>query len=169
METTIKELIISKQSYIVEKPFTIGGTKCFFFIEALDKNGCSFVDDFDENKLTKNVLVEIGICGTGETFATLDDSITIEYDFENMRLLAVTPLLLYLKEHPKTLKQEMIESIENDTFYDFIANNYHRFTKDELATIIKEFEYTRYRVEKFGGCVDFREDLIENLEENFEN
>jgi hypothetical protein len=63
----------------------------------------------------------------------------------------------------------MIESIENDTFYDFIANNYHRFTKDELATIIKEFEYTRYRVEKFGGCIDFREELIENLEENFED
>jgi hypothetical protein len=69
----------------------------------------------------------------------------------------------------KTLKEEMIESIENDTFYDFIANNYHRFTKDELATIIKEFEYSRYRVEKFGGCIDFREELIENLEENFED
>lgn len=72
-------------------------------------------------------------------------------------------------EKCKTLKEEMIESIENDTFYDFIANNYYRFTKDELATIIKEFEYTRYRTEKFSGCVDFREELIENLEENFED
>lgn len=71
------------------------------------------------------------------------------------------------KIETKTLKQEMIESIENDTFYDFISNNYHRFTKDELATIIKEFEYTRYRTEKYG-CIDFREELIENLEERFE-
>lgn len=70
-------------------------------------------------------------------------------------------------EKPKTLKEEMIESIENDTFYDFIANNYYRFTKDELATIIKEFEYTRYRVEKYYDCVNFRKDLIENLQEQF--
>ena len=69
-------------------------------------------------------------------------------------------------EKPKTLKQEMIESIENDTFYDFIANNYHRFTKDELATIIKEFDYTRYTIETYGYA-DFRKELIENLEETF--
>lgn len=167
METTIKELIISKQSYIVEKPFTIGGTNCFFFIEALDKNGCSFVDDFDEKKLTKNVLVEIGICGTGETFATLEGPITIEDNFKELRLLSAGPFILYSKEHPKTLKQEMIESIENDTFYDFIANNYHRFTKDELATIIKEFEYTRYEVEKRG--YNFVPRLIENLKDFFKD
>ena len=70
-------------------------------------------------------------------------------------------------EKPKTLKEEMIESIENDTFYDFIANNYHRFTKDELATIIKEFEFTRYEVEKYGHY--FRPRLIENLEERFDD
>ena len=67
---------------------------------------------------------------------------------------------------PKSLKQEMIESIKNDLFYDFIANNYYRFSKIELATIIKEFEFTRYEVEKYGH--DFRPRLIENLEENFD-
>lgn len=71
-----------------------------------------------------------------------------------------------IADKPKTLKEEMIESIENDTFYDFIANNYHRFTKDELATIIKEFEYTRYEVEKRG--YNFVPRLIENLEDFFE-
>ena len=70
-------------------------------------------------------------------------------------------------EKPKTLKEEMIEAIENDTFYDFISNNYYRFTKDELATIIKEFEYTRYEVEKRG--YEFVPRLIENLEDFFKD
>lgn len=71
-------------------------------------------------------------------------------------------------EKTKSLKQEMLESIEDDTFYGFIANNYHKFSKDELATIIKEFEYTRYTTGKSGDFVSFKEELIKNLEENFE-
>ncbi len=74
---------------------------------------------------------------------------------------------LTLNTTPKTLKEEMREALENDMFYDFISNNYHRFTKDELATIIKEYEFTRYRVEKSG--MDFLDELWENLEENFFN
>ena len=35
-----------------------------------------------------------------------------------------------LKE--KTLKEELKEALINDTFYDFISNNFYKFTKEEL-------------------------------------
>ncbi len=72
---------------------------------------------------------------------------------------------LTLNTTPKTLKQEMREALEKDMFYDFISRKGYLFSKDELIDIIKEYEYTRYRVEKHN--VDFLDELMENLEENF--
>ena len=66
-----------------------------------------------------------------------------------------------------TLKEEMKYALENNMFYDFISRNGYRFSKDELVDIIKEYEYTRYRVEKHN--IDFLEELMVNLEENFFN
>lgn len=67
---------------------------------------------------------------------------------------------------PKTLLQQLKESLLNDTFYDFITNKYTLFTKDQLCDIIKEYEYTRYELEK-GYILEFEfiDRLIENLEE----
>lgn len=73
---------------------------------------------------------------------------------------------LVLNTTPKTLKEEMREALENDTFYDFISNKGYLFSKDELIDIIKEYEYTRYKVEKYG-CMGFLDELIENLEAYF--
>ena len=69
---------------------------------------------------------------------------------------------------PKTLKQEMIEAIENDMFYGFIFDNAHRFSRDQLVTIIQEYEYTRHMTENYG-CMGFKDELIEYLEERFED
>lgn len=74
---------------------------------------------------------------------------------------------LVLNTTSKTLKQEMREALENDMFYDFISRKGYLFTKDELIDIIKEYEYTRYRVGKHN--MDFLDELMENLEENFFN
>lgn len=43
----------------------------------------------------------------------------------------------------QTIMKEFIDCLRNNPShaYDFIANNYHKFSKDELCNIIKEFIY----------------------------
>lgn len=71
-----------------------------------------------------------------------------------------------LKE--KTLKEELKEALINDTFYDFISNNFYKFTKEELCEIIKEYDFARYQLEsnRFYGILDFINLVIGGLEEN---
>lgn len=64
----------------------------------------------------------------------------------------------------KTLKEEMYDSLLNDSFYDFISNNYYKFDKEELVCIIKNYDYTRYQLE--NNTIEkwqFIDQLIENL------
>jgi hypothetical protein len=65
---------------------------------------------------------------------------------------------------PKTLLQQLKESLLNDTFYDFIANNYYKFSKEQLCDIIKCYDDTRYQLE--NNVIwkwEFIDKLIENL------
>lgn len=43
------------------------------------------------------------------------------------------------------LKQELINACKENKLYDFIALNYNKFSKQELATIIKECAYLMYQ------------------------
>lgn len=43
------------------------------------------------------------------------------------------------------MTEEMKQAIEDNTFYDYIANEYYQMSKDELATIIKEYSYFIYK------------------------
>lgn len=57
---------------------------------------------------------------------------------------------------------EFIKTLANDTCYDYIANNYHRMDKSELADIIKELLYAIY-----SNCTDseYKQILKEVMEE----
>lgn len=64
----------------------------------------------------------------------------------------------------KQLLNELKESILNDTFYDFISNNYYLLSKEQLANLLKNYDYTRYQLEK--GNFDlwkFMNKFIDNL------
>ena len=38
-------------------------------------------------------------------------------------------------------REKMIEALRNRNYYDFIANNYYTFTKEELKDILLEFAF----------------------------
>lgn len=84
-----------------------------------------------------------------------------------METMKISGKMKEIKIVEKTLKEEMIEAIENDLFYGFIFENAHRFSRDQLVTIIQEYEYTRHMTENYG-CMGFRDELVEYLEERFE-
>lgn len=69
-----------------------------------------------------------------------------------------------IKKEP-TLKEQLKEAIINDTFYDFIANNYYKLSKDELCDLLKNYDYTRYQIEKNKhlSISDFSDLLLDNL------
>jgi len=58
--------------------------------------------------------------------------------------------------------QELINAIKEGKLYDYISNNYTKFTDYELSTIIKEQDYIIYQLKK-RDFVD-KED-IEELED----
>lgn len=70
--------------------------------------------------------------------------------------------------------KELIEELRKDNGYGYIANNYHKFSQEELATIIKEilwaafrnvgFDETQYK--QFQNKVaDSIEEIVRDLEE----
>jgi hypothetical protein len=64
--------------------------------------------------------------------------------------------------------QDFINAMENFTEYDFICNNGHRFTKDQLCTIIKELCYAIKTQEDKGiyfEASQIRVDAMECLQE----
>ena len=62
---------------------------------------------------------------------------------------------------------ELIDSIQEGTLYDFICNNYTLFYKDYLASIIKEIMFTLYEL-RIDSTTEFKQRLTENLKESFE-
>ncbi len=100
---TIKELMIKKQSFMVENTFNVGNEKYFLFIEDLTEKGCCFTRPFSENCLTDNVLVEIGVCGSGETFTTLDKKVKIDCEIDVLKHLAINQVSEYCKENNKKI------------------------------------------------------------------
>lgn len=67
-----------------------------------------------------------------------------------------------------TLKEELKEAIINDTFYDFIANNYYKLSKEDLCDLLKNYDYTRYQIEKneYLDISNFPDLLIDNLNDH---
>ena len=62
---------------------------------------------------------------------------------------------------------ELINSIQEGTLYDFICNNYTLFCRDDLASIIKEIMFTLYEL-RIDTTTEFKQQLTENLKESFE-
>lgn len=64
--------------------------------------------------------------------------------------------------------QDFINAMEDKKEYDFICNNGHRFTKDQLCTIIKELCYAiKYQEDRgiYGEVEKIRVDAMECLQE----
>ena len=62
---------------------------------------------------------------------------------------------------------ELIDSIQDGTLYDFICNNYTFFYRDDLASVIKEIMFTLYEL-RIDSTAEFKQKLTENLKESFE-
>jgi len=58
--------------------------------------------------------------------------------------------------------KESLQAIKDGHFFDWIGNNGHSFTKDELIRFIKEYEYAVYKNENSN---ELRAIVIENLED----
>lgn len=48
------------------------------------------------------------------------------------------------------MKQEILNAVASCNFYDWIACNYYRLSKEELVTILKEYVY---QLERFNPIV----------------
>lgn len=63
------------------------------------------------------------------------------------------------------LIEEIRQAINENRFYDFIANNYHRIDKSVLAFIIGELDFYLYERNK---NVEAENIMLENLKERYE-
>lgn len=56
-----------------------------------------------------------------------------------------------------------LKAMENGTEYDYIANHSHEMSKDELATILKEYIYQIHSMGICDGKEDVQDAVYENL------
>lgn len=62
--------------------------------------------------------------------------------------------------------EKLIQAIRDDNLYDYISNNYWEMTKEELAVVIKEYDYILYYESKAsinGDITIVRKELMEKL------
>lgn len=134
---TIRDLMNNKKSFMVETTFNVGNKKYFLFIEGLDKNGGGIVKEFDNKYLTDNVLVEIGECGFGETFTTLEQKVNIDYDLEILKHLAINQVSEYCKENNKKLISKYLSVLGYGFESEEELENYDQL-RDHLDKIERE-------------------------------
>lgn len=63
------------------------------------------------------------------------------------------------------IMQGFIQSVVNDTSYDYIANNYYMMTQTDLKNILLEYIFYIYEQEKNDNYT--LDDLIESLKERY--
>lgn len=61
------------------------------------------------------------------------------------------------------MKKELLQALKECRLYDYIANNYWRLSKEELAFIGKELAFAIYQVLKDDEKLVFNE-MIDNVE-----
>ena len=61
------------------------------------------------------------------------------------------------------MKKELLQALKERNLYDYIANNYWRLSKEELAFIGKELAFAVYQVLKDDEKLVFDE-MIDNVE-----
>lgn len=62
--------------------------------------------------------------------------------------------------------EKLIQAIRDDNLYDYISNNCWEMTKEELAVVIKEYDYILYYESKAstnGDIIITRKELMEKL------
>lgn len=76
----------------------------------------------------------------------------------------------------KSMMEQFTDCLKNnpDLAFDFIANNYYKFSKDELKDICKELLYGIYQAESRGHIIKSDSEFIyncvaENLDETYED
>lgn len=61
--------------------------------------------------------------------------------------------------------KEFLQALENGTAYDYIANNSHNMSKNELATILKEYIYHLNDMKIYENKEDVISAIYEDLSE----
>jgi hypothetical protein len=61
-----------------------------------------------------------------------------------------------------------LKALENGTEYDYIANNSHNMSKDDLATILKEYIYHVNSMGIFEGKEDVLDAIYETISDYVE-
>lgn len=64
--------------------------------------------------------------------------------------------------------QEFIEALQEGKAYGWIANHGHELSKDELISIIKEYEYAIFTMGFCEGKEDLYDTIYEALVEQYE-
>lgn len=59
--------------------------------------------------------------------------------------------------------KEFLKAMENGTEYDYIAQHSYEMSKDELATILKEYIYQIHSMGICDGKEDVQDAVFENL------
>ena len=62
------------------------------------------------------------------------------------------------------MKKELLEAIKNDMVYDYVANNYWKLRKEELAYIAKELAFAVHIALSKGNAQDVWDEMQENVE-----
>lgn len=74
-----------------------------------------------------------------------------------------------MKEYKIIAEEPMkayIKALRNGNSFDYICNHGHEFTKDELITIIKEFDYVMSQVsEDNEGSIEYLGRVADSIEE----
>ena len=61
--------------------------------------------------------------------------------------------------------KEFLQALENGTAYDYIAQNSHNMSKDELATILKKYIFHLNNMKVYEGKEDVIDAIYETLSE----
>lgn len=64
------------------------------------------------------------------------------------------------------LRNEVIKNMEQDTDYDFIANNYYKMDNTDLKDILLELLYGLYMNDKYG--LEAKDVAIDGLKERWD-
>ena len=62
------------------------------------------------------------------------------------------------------MKKQLLEAIKDDMVYDYVANNYWRLSKEELAYIAKELAFAVHIALSKGNAQDVWDEMQENVE-----
>ena len=138
---TIRDLFLERKSYIIEYKLN---EKYYLFIEMLNENGCDIFEEFNENLLIDNLLVELH-SSDYEICEWYDErKIDLDCDLKNLENIMNHAIMLYESDHITMEEFNDLTNldIEDSEIFDLIEDAflYCRDTKKDFCeTLMADF------------------------------